>query len=270
MHSITNGFIKNYKPIDIESLGKPIHVIREKLESLMSSSCDSLTHELQNWLKDRVVHAEIKQVAVHSISATDMDKTATSTFLHASGGKVYISSDSAILIKLVDSFYDAKVDRASDLLSHSDLRLQERIGRKVISWLAPQDMWSNGEFEPTQGMGLLVEIEITTEHAQGILQIKLDESLVATLTEELDLQRNQSLFEPLCHSLTSTPVQLDVLLSKKEMTLSDLISLQPNDVLPIELLSSSPVSIGDEHLFNGRVAEKNGQLVLIINPDKES
>ena len=94
--------------------------------------------------------------------------------------------------------------------------------------------------------------------------------MVNTLTKQLKLQNSEPLYEPFCQSLTSTPVKLNVLLSKKELPLSDLISLQPNDVLPIELLSNVPVSIGDEHLFNGRVAEKEGQLVLIINQDKES
>ena len=54
------------------------------------------------------------------------------------------------------------------------------------------------------------------------------------------------------------------------MALSDVVGLQPDDILPIELLNTVPVSISNQTLFSGRVAEQDGQLVLIFNPDKES
>ncbi|KLN66217.1 MULTISPECIES: FliM/FliN family flagellar motor switch protein [Vibrio] len=270
MEPRTKMFIPDYQALNIESLGKPIHVIRERLESLMSSSCNNLTCELQSWLKSSLVHACIKQVSLHTMTANEMDKATTSTFQHDGGGKVYINGDKATLIKLADSFYDAKMKRTSEVLSNSDLRLQERLGRQMTSWLAPQQMWSSCEFEPAQGNGLWAKIEISLPEHQGMVHLKLDEKLVTTLTEQLNLQANDAMSEPFCRSLTSTPVKLNVLLSKKELPLSEIISLQPNDVLPIELLSTVPVSIGDEHLFNGRVAEKDGQLVLIINHDKES
>ncbi|MFD2015080.1 hypothetical protein ACFSJQ_03225 [Vibrio olivae] len=49
-----------------------------------------------------------------------------------------------------------------------------------------------------------------------------------------------------------------------------MLTLQPNDILPIELLAKAPVSIGTQHLFSGRVADQDGQLVLIFNDDKDS
>ncbi|MCA2486394.1 MULTISPECIES: FliM/FliN family flagellar motor switch protein, partial [Vibrio] len=58
--------------------------------------------------------------------------------------------------------------------------------------------------------------------------------------------------------------------SKKTMALSDVVSLKPDDIMPIELLNTVPVSIGNQPLFTGRIAEQDGQLVLIFNPDKET
>jgi len=262
--------IQNYKALDIESLGKPIHIIREKIESLISSSCGNLTYEFQGWIKSHHIQVNIKQVTLYNFTSHDMEKSSTSTFQHCSGGQVFISSDKQLLIKLADCFYAARIDRSPDLISNSDIRLQERIGRKIANLFAPDEMWSESDFESTTGTGICAELQISIKDQQGSIFVWLDENLVSTLTKQLKLQNTEPLYEPFCHSLTTTPVKLNVLLSKKELPLSDLISLQPNDVLPIELLSNVPVSIGDEHLFNGRVAEKEGQLVLIINQDKES
>ncbi|EGA65722.1 FliM/FliN family flagellar motor switch protein [Vibrio brasiliensis] len=261
--------IPNYQPLNVESLGKPIHVIRDKLESLISSSCNNLTFQLQSWLKSCRIETSVNAVSLHSFSNNEMEKNATSTFQHNAGGKVFVHCDKATLIKLADCFYGASIDRAEQNLSNSDLRLQDRIGQQVTQWLAPQEMWANGEFELAFGTGLYVKIDIQLDDHCGSLHIKLDEQLVNTLTEQLDLQPNESLYDSFCQSLAATPVKLNVLLSQKRMPLSDLLSLQANDILPIELLSTVPVSIGDQHLFNGSVAEKEGQLVLIINHDKE-
>ncbi|MGU3841203.1 FliM/FliN family flagellar motor switch protein, partial [Vibrio diabolicus] len=93
--------------------------------------------------------------------------------------------------------------------------------------------------------------------------------LIQTLIEQLELQPDTDLYQPFCRSLEATPVRLNVVLSKKKMPLSDVVGLQPNDILPIELLNTVPVSIGNQSLFTGRIAEQDGQLVLIFNPDKE-
>lgn len=262
--------IPNYQPLNVESLGKPIHVIRDRLESLIADSCNSLTYQLQSWLKSSQVEASIEAVSLHSFTTSEMEKSSTSTFRHDAGGRVFVHCDNLTLVKLADCFYDAKMDRTDHSLSNSDLRLQQRIGQLVTHWLAPEEMWSGSEFELAAGTGLYAQIKLRLHDHWGSLHIKLDEQLVATLTEQLDLQPNQSLYDSFCHSLTTTPVRLNVLLSKKQMPLSELLSLQANDILPIELLSTVPVSIGDQHLFNGSVAEKDGQLVLIINHDKES
>ncbi|MCA2464993.1 MULTISPECIES: FliM/FliN family flagellar motor switch protein, partial [Vibrio] len=62
----------------------------------------------------------------------------------------------------------------------------------------------------------------------------------------------------------------NVVLSKKTMALSDVVSLKPDDIMPIELLNTVPVSIGNHPLFPGGIADQDGQLVLIFNPDKET
>ncbi|TOB15026.1 flagellar motor switch protein FliM, partial [Vibrio parahaemolyticus] len=48
METRVSESISDIKPLDVELLGKPIHIIRDKLENLISESCSSLTNELQN------------------------------------------------------------------------------------------------------------------------------------------------------------------------------------------------------------------------------
>ncbi|MDN3609467.1 FliM/FliN family flagellar motor switch protein [Vibrio ostreicida] len=270
MESRSKISISDYQPLSIESLGKPIHVIRDRLDSLISSSCGSLCYELQNWQRSSHVEVSVQHVSLHAFMPNELNKSLTSTFLHQSGGRVFIYADSPTLINLVDSFYDAKMKRNNGALSNSDLRLQEKVGWLIASWLAPKEMWSRSQVEPTEGHGLYAALNVNIDDHQGTIHIKLDELLVNTLTEQLELTPHESLYQPFCQSLTSTPVKLNVLLSKKTMPLNELILLQPNDVLPIDLLTSVPASIGNEPLFAGRVAEKDGQLVLIINHDKDS
>ncbi|MFM2591646.1 FliM/FliN family flagellar motor switch protein [Vibrio harveyi] len=270
MENKVNEPISDINLLDVELLGKPIHIIREKLEILISESCSSLTNELQNWLSSNKVEASLVSVELHRFSPTLLDKDQTSTYQHQDEGMVYVHGDSQTLIKLADRFYGATTERSSTSLTASDLRLQERISRIITNWLAPQEMWQLCEYETPRGIGLHAELSIAFEDYQGTIHLKLDSAMIQTLIELLEMHSDADLYQPFCRSLESTPVRLNVVLSKKTMALSDVVGLQPNDILPIELLNTVPISIGPQTLFTGRVAEQDGQLVLIFNPDKES
>ncbi|EKM21587.1 FliM/FliN family flagellar motor switch protein [Vibrio harveyi] len=270
MENKVNEPISDINLLDVELLGKPIHIIREKLEILISESCSSLTNELQNWLSSNKVEASLVSVELHRFSPTLLDKDQTSTYQHQDEGMVYVHGDSQTLIKLADRFYGATTERSSTSLTASDLRLQERISRIITNWLAPQEMWQLCEYETPRGIGLHAELSIAFEDYQGTIHLKLDSAMIQTLIEQLEMHSDADLYQPFCRSLESTPVRLNVMLSKKTMALSDVVGLQPNDILPIELLNTVPISIGPQTLFTGRVAEQDGQLVLIFNPDKES
>ncbi|ELH4835292.1 FliM/FliN family flagellar motor switch protein [Vibrio harveyi] len=270
MENKVNEPISDINLLDVELLGKPIHIIREKLEILISESCSSLTNELQNWLSSNKVEASLVSVELHRFSPTLLDKDQTSTYQHQDEGMVYVHGDSQTLIKLADRFYGATTERSSTSLTASDLRLQERISRIITNWLAPQEMWQLCEYETPRGIGLHAELSIAFEDYQGTIHLKLDSAMIQTLIEQLEMHSDADLYQPFCRSLESTPVRLNVVLSKKTMALSDVVGLQPNDILPIELLNTVPISIGPQTFFTGRVAEQDGQLVLIFNPDKES
>ena len=264
-----DAFIKDYESINVESLGKPIHIIRDNLESLISQSCSDLSYDFEKWLKKQRVDTKLKYVSVHHFNSDDIQQGVSCIFKHQSGGCLHIKSEQTLLMMLADHFYNAKTQRSKEKISNSDIRLQETIGEKVANWLAPSTMWTPTPSATLVGTGIWVQLMITTKEAHGVIDIFLDQQLIDTLSAELELTPNESMYEDFCLSLTQTPIKLNIVLSKKTMPLSDLLSLRPNDILPIDLSSTAPAHVGEEYLFRGRVAERDSQLVLIISNDKE-
>ncbi|NNN44302.1 MULTISPECIES: FliM/FliN family flagellar motor C-terminal domain-containing protein [Vibrio] len=256
--------------LNVELLGKPIHIIREKLFDLISESCNGLTHELQKWLKTNQIESQLQAVELHSFSPAEMEAAHTSTLRHQAGGLIYIHTDTALLITLADRFYGAPVARTTLSLTSSDIRIQEKISKLMGDWLAPSHMWQHDHFQPTSGIGLDVQITVTLNECVGLIHLKLDGQLIQTLIDQFELQSQSDLTLPFKTALMSTPVRLNAILAKKTMPLSEVIQLQAEDILPIELLNNVPLSIGNQTLFSGRVAENDGQLVLIFNQNRES
>ncbi|SHO55698.1 FliM/FliN family flagellar motor switch protein [Vibrio quintilis] len=270
MEMKNNTPVPEVRPLNVELLGKPVHLIREKLETIISGSCNKLATELQNWLKNHQIDVKLEFVELHWLKPADIDKHSVTQFKHQDGGTLFVSLENTTLVKLADRFYAADVERQESTLTSSDLRLQERIGKLVSQWIAPGEMWEVSESEIGSDVGLRAVATIKYGDHAGHLALIIESNLVQTLINELNLDPAQDLSPQLHRSLEATPVRLNVLLSKKTLPLSDVLSLKPDDILPIELLSTVPVNIGNEHLFSGRVFEQEGQLVLTLNPTKES
>ena len=267
--------ISEPKSVNVELLGKPIHIVRDKLEAIIQDSSHYLANELQSSLNTTKIDVVFDQVTVHTLATTDMEKAQTSVYRHQHTGFAYIFCDTPLLIKLADRFYNTDIERKSPTLTSSDLRLQERMAHTIIDWIAPRKMWQSHEYEFSHGVGLKAQLTLnyTDQKGQahsGTLTLMFEHQLVQTLINELELNPDKDLHDPFCQALEAVPVRLNVLLSKTTLPLSDVLTLAPNDILPIELLNAAPASIGNERLFTGRVADQEGQLVLILNDDKES
>ncbi|GEM75184.1 flagellar motor switch protein FliM [Vibrio sagamiensis NBRC 104589] len=262
--------ISEFKTLDVELLGKPIHIIRDKLEQLISESCSTLTNELQRWVQKNNLDVELNSVSIKRLNYDEMNKEHISTFVHQSGGLVNIYFESSTLLRLADCFYDNNNERSSSHITSSDVRLQERIGLLILNWLAPQEMWQSGLYESAQELGIEITLSIRINHNKGLFKVALDSALIETLLEQLNLCAKSDLYNPFCRVLENTPLRLSVALTKKQMPLSDVIDLKPDDIIPIDLFSTVSAHIGHQSLFTGHVADQNGQLVLILNSDKES
>lgn len=206
-------------------------------------------------------------VVLHTFQNGNIEKHNVTTMRHTGGGTAYVTMEPTLLVALADRFYGASIERSEPNLTSSDIRLQERIAKLVAGWIAPDEMWSLSAYEFANGMGLHAEFTVQFGKKSGTFTLVLEGKLIQSLIAQLGLERPTHLSDAFNDKLTATPVKLNVLLSRKTLPLSDVLALAPNDILPIELLSSVPVSIGSEQLFTGRVAEQDGQLVLILNND---
>ncbi|PNH95445.1 FliM/FliN family flagellar motor switch protein [Vibrio diazotrophicus] len=270
MSELIENLNTDVKPLNVELLGKPIHIVREKLAKIINDSTNGLITELQSWLSGPYIDINIKSVEIFELSNLSFNMKTVSQYNHESGGSLFINLDDKSLIRFSDRFYGTDIERKQTVITSSDKRLQDRIGKLISQWVAPKEMWRTSGEDVAFGTGIKVDLSVTSGEHNGELAVFFDNRLVQTLINQLDLQSNENLKPQFYESLKTTPVRLNVLLSKKTMTLSEVLSLSPQDILPIDLLSSPPVSIGNANLFTGRVAEQDGQLVLILNQDKDS
>lgn len=256
--------------LNVELLGKPIHIIKNKLEAIINSSQQYLTNELQAWLKTPSIHVELTDIQLNTLGANLLDSRNCAAQKHATQGVLYVSVEPMMLMRLSDEFYGAGIERSQAELTNSDVRLLQRISKHVANWIAPNNTWQTQELETLTGIGIVATLTIQMQDKQAPLTMVLDSDLIQTLVSELELTANPELASEFCQALHTTPVKLNVQLSKNVMPLTEVLDLKPDDILPIELLNHAPVNIGKQTLFTGRVAEQDGQLVLILNEDKET
>ena len=113
-----DAFIDDYENVNVESLGKPIHIIRENLESLISQSCSDLSYDFEKWLKKQRVDTRLKYVSVHHFNSDDIQQGVSCIFKHQSGGCLHIKSEQTLLMMLADHFYNAKTQRSKEKISN--------------------------------------------------------------------------------------------------------------------------------------------------------
>ncbi len=254
-----------YEAIDVAFLGKPIHGVREQLEEKLLPAASLVLQNLKMWLKSSNMRFSLNAVKLHYLNPNELADLSISRFLHQNDGLIFSVIDTGLLIQLSDRFYGEKMSRITDTLSNSDVRFRERISMQLLTNIAPESMWKRVDSGFNAGMGLAVSFDLELEDMTGQVHLFLDHVMITTLIEELGLKQHKDLTEEFEQSLGAVPVVVNAILSKTQMALSDVLSLAPNDILPIELLNNVPVSIGNNVLFTGSVAELNGQLVLTIN-----
>lgn len=271
MEYIKSDFDNRYPILNVELLGKPIHIIKDELANILSNSLLGLTDQIQKWVK---THELTMSVTSIDFQSPKQGQHAAFTVAHNDGGMMNFRCSAPLLIVLADRFYHSSVNRLnsakSQTITTSDLRLQERIGRLFSAQIAPENMWQACDNSLSDDIGLVIQLSVTCEETIGDIIICIDSALIQTLTSVIGLQPTSELNALFSQQLESTKVKLNTVLCERQMPLDQVLQLKPGDIFDIDLLQSSPISIGQEHLFNGHVAEQNGQLVLIINTSKDT
>jgi flagellar motor switch/type III secretory pathway protein FliN len=270
MKVLNNKLDAEITSVSVELLGKPIHSIKNELHSILTRATPEITHQLRKWLKEPGISLCFRGI---DVQATEKPANAHKPAIlrHQDGGLITASMPAELLMLLSDGFYSADVKRTPDEngvnphhITSSDLRLQQRIATLFACHIAPADMWHMVDAISGREISLRAEFSLSLNHLNGSLSVDLDSTLVQTLVDELDLGTSHSIQDKFAQALTHTPVRLNTVLCQKTLPLDQVLKLQPDDIINIDLLSNMPVSIGQERLFTGHVAEQNGQLVLIL------
>lgn len=271
MEYIKSDFDNKYPILNVELLGKPIHTIKDELANILNRSLTELTDQIQKWIKSTEFTISIVSIDFQS---PQQGQYSALTLKHDDGGMINFRCSAPLLISLSDRFYNSPVSRLnsvkSQILTASDFRLQQRLGHLFASVIAPEDMWNECDSSLSGDIGLVIQLDVSCEDTLGTITICIDSCLIQTLTTVVGLQPIANINEQFTKQLESTKVVLNTILCEKQMPLDQVLQLKPGDVFDIDLIQSSPISIGQEHLFNGHVAEQNGQLVLIINTSKDT
>ncbi len=207
-------------------------------------------------------------------------------------GLSYCSIDPALLICLSDHFYNDELRKKTDTFSQSDLRIQSKIHQLIATSIAPGNMWREHPYERSYDTGINAVLSVTitddaigkilnnqypdnqdpdntlgssTHLITGEINLFLDHQLIETLISKMDLPKPENLNARFQQRLTDTPVTLNVVLTKKVMSLSQAMTLKAKDIIPIDLANKADVIIGDQVLFSGRIAESDGQLVVSLH-----
>ncbi|MCG2836370.1 FliM/FliN family flagellar motor C-terminal domain-containing protein [Photobacterium sp. WH77] len=268
MKKIELNNAQHFPTLNVEHLGRPIHVIREELQKIFSQADSSITQDLQRWVKDKNLTIKLADIQLSNRDATDQSNNA-SIIRHQAGGLIEAQLDTQLLLALSDKFYNADIDRsdagyANSTLTASDLRLQQRLLQRICSLVADEKAWQLTDDGMTYGVGLLATFTVSYRKKVAAFRLYFDENMLQVLMDDMAFQTNHHLSDDFRLALENTPVQLHATLCQKKMPLDDVLKLRPDDVLNIDLLTNVPVRIGQEHLFNGCVADKDGQLVLIL------
>ncbi|MDX1301071.1 FliM/FliN family flagellar motor C-terminal domain-containing protein [Photobacterium sp.] len=263
---------QQYPALNVELLGRPIHIVREELKQILLQASSSLTHELQRWIKNNALSVSLIDIELNRANSETFSHPAA-VFQHQLGGLLNSHLSEQLLLTMADSFYSADIARNSDVekskITSSDMRLQQRIGQIIAQHVAPEEMWEPVDSAISEGVGLSARFNITFQDSSAELTAYFDATLVQTLINELDQEPAKPIDKAFKRALEHTPVRVNARLCQKTMPLDQVLNLQPNDIIDIDLLSNVPVSVGQEQLFSARVAEQNGQLVLILNNVKD-
>ena len=268
MKPLNNKPDTDFTKLNVELLGKPIHSIKDELQGILIKAALEVTHQLRKWLKEPGVKLLFSGIELQVTDKKEYNHK-SSVLRHLESGLISTSMPTELLMRLSDHFYSADVMRDphkqdAHTITSSDLRLQQRIAKLISTHIAPESMWHPIDAITGKDIALRAELTVSLKDITGSIYIDLDSALIQTLINELNLCPSDAIQEKFEQALVNTPVKLNTVLCRKTLPLDQVLKLQPGDIINIELLSNMPVSIGQERLFTGHVAEQSGQLVLIL------
>lgn len=195
---------------------------------------------------------------------------------YSSFGKAGFSIDRALLTETLESYYGGTVSSSQNTppISASEQRMRNRLGADIANLLLRAML--SGE-----NLGELISSandyeEATWEYVaefEYISQVTGSKSSIfiyldTDLADELILRltgpapaRPAATGNPI-DNIKHLPVRLDCVIAMTQMPLSQVLALEPNDVLMVRPLDRYEIRINQQKLFRGAIFEDDGALYL--------
>ncbi|QGX92724.1 hypothetical protein EFZ10_14505 [Tatumella sp. TA1] len=257
----------NVLPLAVNQLGKPWH----KLAEHINKNYDNFDVSVSRYFLTKF---RINTSLVNIIFSIEENKKCHQIY-SCSAGKIAFEIDRPLLLKLLHDFYGVAdsldISNANEI-TQTELRLQERLGDELSQiFLTPEVLGLPVTLQPQHNQqhshwawSLSFQLR---GYSQGVITLRFDHQLIdqilAQLRPESDSPAQFSVSDgQLEWQLRRVPFTLNAQLASLPITLERLLALKVDDVLPIFLTESVPVILGDEVLFQAKVSEHQGQLVL--------
>lgn len=112
------------------------------------------------------------------------------------------------------------------------------------------------------------ELSFPKEHIAPSMLFCMTESLLGLMSEQpSQYQANPDLAEKLSHRLRQIPLKVSLELGRQSTPVTSLNALKAGDVLPINLHSRCPVTVGKRPLFYASIHTHEGQMVAKLTHD---
>ncbi|WP_241608375.1 FliM/FliN family flagellar motor switch protein [Rosenbergiella australiborealis] len=257
----------NVLPLAVSQLGKPWH----KLSEHINKNYDNFDAGLSRYFltKFRI------NTALATIAFSLEENKKCHQLYACSAGKIAFEIERPLLLRLLHDFYgvaDCPASPNTIEITQTELRLQERLGDEVSKiFLTPEVIGLPITLQPLHNQqhshwawSLSFQLR---GYPQGGITLRFDHQLIdhilSALRQESEQLPPSALTDgQLEQQLRRVPFTLQAQLASVETTLERLLALNIDDVLPIFLNESIPVTLGDEVLFHATVSEHQGQLVL--------
>ena len=257
----------NVLPLAVSQLGKPWHKLAEHINKNYDNFDVSLSRYFLNKFRINTSLANI-------IFSIEENKKCHQLY-SCSVGKIAFEIDRPLLLILLNDFYgvtDSAELNETNEVTQTELRLQERLGDEISQLFLTSEV---------VGMPITLHPHHNQQHShwawslsfqlrgysQGVITLHFDHQLIDQILSSLRQETEQAVQATLSgdqleRQLRRVPFTLTAQLASVETTLERLLTLQVEEVLPIFLNESVPVILGDEVLFQAKVSEHQGQLVL--------
>ncbi len=254
-------------PLGVSQLGKPWHKLAEHINKNYDNFDAALSRYFLN--KFRV------NTSLANINFTIEENKKCHQIYSCAAGKIAFEIDRALLLNLLHDFYGVSDTPETDNnteITQTEKRLQERLGDEICKiFLTPEVAGQPLSMTPVHNQqhshwAWCLSFRLRG-YPQGDITLRFDHPLIdqilSTLRNDTE-QAEQTTFSEACleSQLRRLPFTLNAQLVCMETTLEKLLRLQVDDVLPVFLNESVPVTSGDEVLFHAKVSEHQGQLVL--------